>query len=81
MIAISSPVAGWVTPLDEVPDPVDAIGADRAVLLEHALREYLPTMVEVLLRCHSGLTDNELAIVDLIRDLSGRADPNPTIRI
>jgi len=38
-------------------------------------------MVEVLLRCHSGLTDNELAIVDLIRDLSGRADPNPTIRI
>ena len=34
-------------------------------------------MVEVLLRCHSGLTDNELAIVDLIRDLSGRADPNP----
>jgi len=66
---------------DEVPDLADAIGADRAVLLEHALREYLPTMVEVLLRCHSGLTDNELAIVDLIRDLSGRADPNPTIRI
>jgi len=24
MIAISSPVAGWVTPLDEVPDPVFA---------------------------------------------------------
>jgi hypothetical protein len=62
---------------DEVPDLADAIGADRAVLLEHALREYLPTMVEVLLRCHSGLTDNELAIVDLVRDLSGRTDPNP----
>ena len=62
---------------DEVPDLADAIGADRAVLLEHVLREYLPTMVEVLLRCHSGLTDNELAIVDLVRDLSGRTDPNP----
>ena len=62
---------------DEVPDLADAIGADRAVLLEHALREYLPTMVDVLLRCHSGLTDNELAIVDLVRDLSGRTDPNP----
>ena len=62
---------------DEVPDLADAIGADRAVLLEHVLREYLPTMVEVLLRCHSGLTDNELAIVDLVRDLSGRTDPDP----
>jgi len=62
---------------DEVPDLADAIGADRAVLLEHVLREYLPTMVEVLLRCHSGLTDNELAIVDLVRDLSGRTDHNP----
>ena len=61
----------------EVPDLADAIGADRAVLLEHALREYLPTMVEVLLRCHSGLTDNELAIIDLVRDLSERTDPNP----
>jgi hypothetical protein len=60
---------------DEVPDLADAIGADRAMLLEHALREYLPTMVEVLLRCHSGLTDNELAIVDLIRELSGGSDP------
>ena len=62
---------------DEVPDLADAIGADRAMLLAHALREYLPTMVEVLLRCHSGLTDNELAIVDLIRKESGGVDPNP----
>ena len=62
---------------DEVPDLADAIGADRATLLEHALREYLPTMVEVLLRCHSGLTDNELAIVDLIREASRGVDPDP----
>ena len=61
--------------LDEIPDLADAIGADRAVLLERALREYLPTMVEVLLRCYSGLTDNELAIVDLIRELSVGSDP------
>ena len=62
---------------DEIPDLADAIGADRVVLLERALREYLPTMVEVLLRCYSGLTDNELAIIRLIRELSGGADPNP----
>jgi hypothetical protein len=27
------------------------------------------------MRCHSGLTDNELAIIDLIRQTSGGSDP------
>ena len=63
--------------LDEIPDLADAIGADRAELLERAIREYLPTMVEVLLRCHSGLTDNELALVNLVRELSRGGDPDP----
>ena len=63
--------------LNEIPDLADAIGADRAELLERAIREYLPTMVEVLLRCYSGLTDNELALVELVRELSGGGDPDP----
>ena len=49
---------------DEVPDLADAIGADRAELLEHALREYLPTMVEVLLRCHSVRRGSRRECVD-----------------
>ena len=63
--------------LEEIPDLADAIGADRADLLERALREYLPNIVEVLLRCHSGLTDNELAIVHLVRELAEGNDPDP----
>jgi hypothetical protein len=61
--------------LEKIPEIADAIGANRAGLMDRALREYLPEVVEAYMRCHSGPTDNELAIIDLIRQFSGGSDP------
>src|ERR1700730_6574142 len=62
-------------PFEKIPDLADAIGADRRGLMDRALREYLPGLIAGLLRTHSALTDNELEIVGLIRELSGGSDP------
>jgi len=62
-------------PFEKIPDLADAIGANRRRLMDRALREYLPGLIGALLRTHSALTDNELAIVEFIRQLSDGSDP------
>jgi hypothetical protein len=62
-------------PFEKIPDLADAIGADRRGLMDCALREYLPGLIRGLLRTYSSLTDNELEILTLIRELSGGSDP------
>jgi hypothetical protein len=62
-------------PFEKIPDLADAIGANRRRLMDRALREYLPELIGALLRTHSALTDNELAIVEFIRQLSDGSDP------
>jgi len=63
-------------PLDLVPALADAIGANRSKLMDRALHEYLPATIRALILCHSGLTDNELALVSFIRKISNDADPS-----
>ena len=63
-------------PLDLVPALADAIGANRSKLMDRALQEYLPATIRALILCHSGLTDNELAMVSFIRKISDNADPS-----
>ena len=63
-------------PFEKIPDLADAIGANRRRLMDRALREYLPELIGALLRTHSALTDNELAIVECIRQLSDGGDPS-----
>ena len=63
-------------PFEKIPDLADAIGANRRTLMDRALREYLPELIGALLRTHSALTDNELAIVECIRQLSDGSDPS-----
>lgn len=63
-------------PLDLVPALADAIGANRSRLMDRALQEYLPATIRALILCHSGLTDNELALVSFIRKISNDADPS-----
>ena len=63
-------------PLDLVPALADAIGANRSKLMDRALQEYLPATIRALILCHSGLTDNELALVSFIRRVSENDDPS-----
>lgn len=63
-------------PLDLVPALADAIGANRSKLMDRALQEYLPVTIRALILCHSGLSDNELALVSFIRRISANADPS-----
>ena len=63
-------------PFEKIPDLADAIGANRRRLMDRALREYLPGLIGALLRTHSALTDNELAILEFIRQLSDGSDPS-----
>jgi len=63
-------------PLDLVPALADAIGANRSRLMDRALQEYLPATIRALILCHSGLSDNELALVSFIRTISENADPS-----
>lgn len=62
-------------PLDKIPDLANAIGTDRAALMDRALREYMPATVRALMISYSGFTDNELEIIGFIRELSGNSDP------
>jgi hypothetical protein len=62
-------------PFEKIPDLADAISANRRSLMDRALREYLPGLIGALMRTHSALTDNELAIVEFIRQLSDGSDP------
>jgi hypothetical protein len=62
-------------PFEKIPDLADAIGADRRGLMDRALREYLPGLITGLVRTYRTLTDNELEIVNLIRELSRGSDP------
>ena len=63
-------------PLDLVPTLADAIGANRSKLMDRALQEYLPATIRALILCHSGFSDNELALVSFIRKISENADPS-----
>jgi len=63
-------------PLDLVPALADAIGANRSKLMDRALQEYLPATIRALILCHSGFSDNELALVSFIRKISENADPS-----
>lgn len=65
-------------PLEQIPLLADAIGATRKWLMDVAIREYLPETVRALIMAYgTGLTTNELAIVQLVRDVSGGSDPEP----
>lgn len=63
-------------PLDLVPALADAIGANRSRLMDRALQEYLPATIRALILCHSGFSDNELALVSFVRKVSQNADPS-----
>jgi hypothetical protein len=62
-------------PLEKIPDFADAIGTERAGLMNRALREYLPDVAKSLSRCYGELTDNEIAIINYIQEVSGDSDP------
>lgn len=66
-------------PLEQIPLLADAIGASRKSLMDAAIREYFPDAVRGLIMAYGhDLTENELAIIQLIRDVSGGSDPEPS---
>lgn len=65
-------------PLEQIPLLADAIGVTRESLMDAAIREYFPDAVRALIMTYGhGLSDNEMAIVQLVRDVSGGSDPEP----
>ena len=65
-------------PLDKVPDLAGAVGVSPEMLMNVCLQEYMPSLVEVLMRCYGPVTDNEIDILQIIRDITGDADPSIT---
>lgn len=65
-------------PLEQIPLLADAIGASRKSLMDTAIREYFPDAVRALIMAYGhDLTENEMAIIQLIREVSGGSDPSP----
>lgn len=65
-------------PLEQIPLLADAIGASRKSLMDTAIREYFPDAVRALIMAYGhDLTENEMAIIQLIREASGGSDPSP----
>jgi hypothetical protein len=61
-------------PFDVIPDLADAIGAEPRGLMERALREYVPELVDTLIDLYANFTDDQWKIVKLIRELNGLED-------
>jgi hypothetical protein len=61
-------------PFAVIPDLADAIGAEPRGLMERALREYLPELVDTLIDLYGSFTDDQWKIIKLIRELNGLED-------
>lgn len=65
-------------PLDRVPKLAEALGVSPAYLMRLALAEYYPATLTVIEDVLTALvTENERAIIELIREASGGSDPAP----
>lgn len=66
-------------PLAQLPKLARAVSANPDWVMEQAVREYFPDSVRVLIGTHlRGLTENQLAILALIDEVSDSSDPAPT---
>lgn len=66
-------------PLAQLPKLAKAVSANPEWVMEQALREYFPDTLRVLIGTHlRGLSEREICIVELIREVSNFSDPEPT---
>lgn len=63
-------------PLEKVPALADMVDVARDVLMNICLQEYMPGFVELFLRCYGPVSDNEVEILKVIREITGDSDPS-----
>lgn len=65
-------------PLERLPKLAKAVSANPKWVMEQALLEYFSDDFRALIRTYlCGLSSNEMAIIELIREVSNNSDPAP----